>query len=84
LDRCDAYVATRDIEPFRRKPQRLSSYAAGAIQHPNGSFGTALAFKNAREHRRLSRNADFPVLEQLVIVSGQVVVGLGKIGHMAF
>jgi len=84
LDRSDAYVTTCDIETFHREPQRLSSYAAGAIQHSNGSPVAALAVENAREHRRLSRNAGFPVLEYLVIVSGKLVVGLGKIGHTAF
>jgi hypothetical protein len=32
----------------------------------------------------LSRNAGFPVLEDLVIVGGKRVIRLGRIGHTAF
>jgi hypothetical protein len=63
LDRCNTYVTTGDIESFHRESQRLSSNPAGAIEHPNGLPAAALAAENAREYRRLSRNAGFPVLE---------------------
>jgi hypothetical protein len=77
LDRARAYVASLDLETFHRESQRLSPYATGTIQHPNGSSVATLMPEDLAKHSCLSRDGCFPVFEYLVVVSRKFVIRPG-------